>query len=108
MAPPSWQTPEQKAFFTLWMPEFLVKKAAKKLNGFWPKMKKAWYEEFPEELELRLPVQVFDPDPNAPRPRKLTTDEEAALSEAITIRDRVGLVSLLLTNTLNLDFSANP
>lgn len=90
------------------MPEFLVKKAAKKLNGFWPKMKKAWYEEFPEELELRLPVQVFDPDPNAPRPRKLTTDEEAALSEAITIRDRVGLVSLLLTNALNLDFSANP
>ncbi|KAJ7039281.1 hypothetical protein C8F04DRAFT_1178830 [Mycena alexandri] len=87
MPPKGWQTKEQKAFFTLWMPEFLVKKAAKNLDGFWNKMKQAWFQEFPEELELNLPVQVFDPDPNVPHPRKLTEDEEALLGDAITARN---------------------
>ncbi|KAJ7022486.1 hypothetical protein C8F04DRAFT_1272597 [Mycena alexandri] len=87
MAPPTWQTKEQQAFVALWMPEFLVKKAAKNLDGYWRKMRKAWYAEFPKELALNLPVQVFDPDPNAPPPRKLTAEEEASLNDAMTTRN---------------------
>ncbi|KAJ7020998.1 hypothetical protein C8F04DRAFT_1315475 [Mycena alexandri] len=87
MAPKGWATKEQQAFITLWMSEFLVKKAAKNLDAFWKKMRQAWYEEFPEELELDLPVQVFDPDPNTVPPRTLTEEETSQLGEAITARN---------------------
>ncbi|KAJ6548895.1 hypothetical protein B0H19DRAFT_1074700 [Mycena capillaripes] len=86
--PKGWGTPEQKAFIALWMPEFLVKKAGKRLDEFWPKMKEAYLSEFPEEILLGLPVQDMDPDPNAEPPRKLTPEEKGVLDEAIVKREK--------------------
>ncbi|KAJ7155292.1 hypothetical protein C8R46DRAFT_1227243 [Mycena filopes] len=86
MSPKGWNTPDQKAFIALWMAEFLVKKSAKNLDEFWGKMKEAWFQEFPEELELGLPVQDFDHDPNTERPRSLTPPERERLDAAIGAR----------------------
>ncbi|KAJ7178246.1 hypothetical protein C8R46DRAFT_1212944 [Mycena filopes] len=89
MPPKGWGTADQKAFIALWMAEFLVKKSAKNLDEFWGKMKEAWFLEFPEELELDLPVQNFDHDPNTDeRPRALTPPEQVRLDAAIGGRIR--------------------
>ncbi|KAJ6455091.1 hypothetical protein C8R47DRAFT_1082891 [Mycena vitilis] len=88
MAPSGWGTPDQKLFFLLWMPEYMTKKAEKRLDEFWPKMRLAWYSEFPEEASLGYPVQEVHLDPNAPPVRRLTPEETAALSIAITVRDK--------------------
>ncbi|KAJ7471714.1 hypothetical protein B0H11DRAFT_2237264 [Mycena galericulata] len=88
MAPGGWGTAEQKKFFELWMPEFLIKKGAHSLDSFWVKMKAAWYAEFPEETNLGLPVQEIDPDPNAARPRKLTPQESTLLDQAMARREK--------------------
>ncbi|KAJ6527049.1 hypothetical protein B0H19DRAFT_1275367 [Mycena capillaripes] len=88
MAPTSWGNQDQKAFIELWMPEYLVKKAAKRLDKFWPKMKEAYYAEFPEEIALGLPVQELNPDLNAEPPRRLTEEETRRLCDAIGVRDK--------------------
>lgn len=71
------------------MPEYLCKKSSKTLDKFWPKMKEAWFSEFPEELTLDLPVQDFHPDPNAAPVRKLTEEENKALGKALDAREKV-------------------
>ncbi|KAJ7657644.1 hypothetical protein DFH06DRAFT_1131426 [Mycena polygramma] len=91
MAPSGWGTPDQKLFFLLWMPEYMTKKAEKRLDEFWPKMRLAWYSEFAEEASLGYPVQEIHLDPNAPPVRRLTPEETAALSAAITARDKVSI-----------------
>ncbi|KAJ7906477.1 hypothetical protein B0H13DRAFT_1880542 [Mycena leptocephala] len=86
--PKGWRTLAQKEFIELWMSEFLVKKASKRLDEFWDKMIEAFFAEFPEEVILGLPVQNIDLDPNADPPRQLTKEEKDALSEAITARTK--------------------
>ncbi|KAJ7433336.1 hypothetical protein FB451DRAFT_1196250 [Mycena latifolia] len=81
MAPPSKYTPAQQQFIELWMAEFLIKKASKNLGSFWQRMKKAWLREWPVELELGLPLQEVDENAECPPP--LTTDEQAALDNAL-------------------------
>lgn len=91
--PKGWRTLAQKEFIELWMSEFLVKKASKRLDEFWDKMIEAFFAEFPEEVILGLPVQNIDLDPNADPPRQLTKEEKDALSEAITARTKVSEMS---------------
>lgn len=89
MAPPGWGTPDQKDFIEKWMPEFIQKKDSKSLSDFWPKMEEAWFDEFPEEEALGLPVQTINEDPNAEAPCKLTDEETASLQQALTARKSV-------------------
>ncbi|KAK6978074.1 hypothetical protein R3P38DRAFT_3236168 [Favolaschia claudopus] len=87
MPPKPWSTPDQDAFIATWFPEFLLKKSQKKLDGFWPKLKEAWFSEFPEETVLRLPLQDVSHDPNATtQPRILTPEERTRLDNAIAKR----------------------
>ncbi|KAJ7817076.1 hypothetical protein B0H13DRAFT_2379941 [Mycena leptocephala] len=86
--PKGWRTLAQKEFIELWMSEFLVKKASKRLDEFWDKMIEAFFAEFPEEVILGLPVQNIDLDPNADPPRQLTKEEKDTLSEAIMARTK--------------------
>ncbi|KAK7030016.1 hypothetical protein R3P38DRAFT_3188955 [Favolaschia claudopus] len=86
MPPKPWSTPEQDLFISTWFPEFLLKKSQKKLEGFWVKLKEAWFSEFPEELALGLPVQEAH-DPNAvTQTRSLTAEERELLNTAMTKR----------------------
>ncbi|KAK7029969.1 hypothetical protein R3P38DRAFT_3188894 [Favolaschia claudopus] len=87
MPPKPWSSPEQDTFIAAWFPEYLLKKSQKKLDKFWPKLKEAWFSEFPEETVLDLPVQGIPHDPNATtQPRSLTDDERERLSNAIAKR----------------------
>jgi hypothetical protein len=89
MAPPSKFTGEQNQFIKLWMTEFLLKKATKDLDTFWPRMKSVYLSEWPEELELGLPLQQINPDPNADAAVELTEEEQATLDKALEARFQV-------------------
>jgi hypothetical protein len=95
MAPPSKYTVEQQQFIKMWMPEFLIKKAGKNLENFWPRMKAQYLSEWPEELELGLPLQQVSADPNAAPMIKLTEEQQALLDAALEARFGV---SCFLTN----------
>jgi hypothetical protein len=84
-----WRSLTQKEFIELWMSEFLVKKASKRLDEFWDKMIEAFFADFPEEVALGLPVQNIDVDPNAEPPRQLTKEEKDAFSLVIATRTKV-------------------
>ncbi|KAJ6595061.1 hypothetical protein DFH09DRAFT_1305742 [Mycena vulgaris] len=86
MAPPSKYTVEQQQFIKLWMPEFLIKKAGKNLDNFWPRMKAQYLSEWPEELELGLPLQQVSADSNAAPMVKLTKEEQARLDATLEAR----------------------
>ncbi|KAJ7105437.1 hypothetical protein C8R43DRAFT_1140873 [Mycena crocata] len=88
MPPTGWCTGERREFINLWMPEYLLKGTAKRLDEFWPKMKEAWFNEFPEEKELDLPVQQFDPDPDVPLPQQLTDEEREIFGKAVAVREK--------------------
>ncbi|KAJ7101228.1 hypothetical protein B0H15DRAFT_796071 [Mycena belliarum] len=81
MAPASKFSPEQRDFLGLWLSEFLAKKANKKLDDFWPRMRAAWVNQWPVELDLGLPLQQIDPIAGPPAP--LTTDQKDALAYAL-------------------------
>ncbi|KAJ7107439.1 hypothetical protein C8R44DRAFT_885452 [Mycena epipterygia] len=86
MAPkPKW-APEQQEFIHVWMPEFLLKKGKKGLDIFWPKMKTAFFNEWPEELVLGLPLQQVNSDANAERPPPLNAEEKTQLEDALEAR----------------------
>ncbi|KAJ7136892.1 hypothetical protein C8R44DRAFT_728837 [Mycena epipterygia] len=86
MAPKKKLPVDQQEFIELWMPEYLLKRAAGKSDEFWIKMKTAFFIEWPEEVCLNLPVQQVDLDVNAEPPRRLTADEKVLLDEAIAAR----------------------
>ncbi|KAJ6491877.1 hypothetical protein DFH09DRAFT_1338412 [Mycena vulgaris] len=86
MAPPFKTTPEEQDFVRLWMPEFMLRKGRKELEDFWPKMRAAYLNEWPEELRLSLPLQQVVHDPNAEKPPPLTDKQRARLDEALTAR----------------------
>ncbi|KAJ6529042.1 hypothetical protein DFH09DRAFT_1327459 [Mycena vulgaris] len=86
MAPPFKTTPEEQDFVRLWMPEFLLRKGHKELEDFWPKMRAAYLNTWPEELRLSLPLQQVVHDPNAEKPPPLTDKQRARLDEALTAR----------------------
>ncbi|KAJ6597136.1 hypothetical protein DFH09DRAFT_1072043 [Mycena vulgaris] len=86
MAPKKKGTPEQQAFIELWMPEFLLKKGREELDTFWPKMWSAYLNEWPEELELDLPLQQVVVDPDAEKVTPLTKEERARLDTALGSR----------------------
>lgn len=91
------------------MSDFLVKRAAKKLDDFWPKMLEAYFSEFPEEKELGIPLQDVDPDPNAEPLPPLTEEEQGKLHDAIASRTNVSrTVEGVKTRLTNRDFSATP
>ncbi|KAJ7141046.1 hypothetical protein C8R44DRAFT_846932 [Mycena epipterygia] len=100
MAPkPKW-TPEQQEFINVWMPEFLLKKGKKGLDIFWPKMKTAFFNEWPEELVLDLPLQQVNADPNAERPRLLNAEEKKRLEDALEARTGMTNKRVKLTQCL--------
>ncbi|KAJ6484288.1 hypothetical protein DFH09DRAFT_1106605 [Mycena vulgaris] len=49
-------------------------------------MKAGWLREWPEEVELGLPLQEIDHDPNAEAPTPLTDEEQASLKDALGTR----------------------
>ncbi|KAJ7689142.1 hypothetical protein B0H17DRAFT_1202504 [Mycena rosella] len=87
MVPRTWCTADQTSFIDRWMPEFLLKQDAKRLDEFWPKMMEAWQVEFPEEVVLGLPLQEVDPDPNAEPVLELSEADRARLKDALEKRD---------------------
>ncbi|KAJ7145496.1 hypothetical protein C8R46DRAFT_1232098 [Mycena filopes] len=89
MSPNGWQTPEQKAFIHDWRPFFDAKQASKQLEtDFWPKMCTAFFDEFPMEIALHLPIQKLDEDPHAVPQRPLTKAERDVLGAAIQARTK--------------------
>ncbi|KAJ7120863.1 hypothetical protein C8R44DRAFT_877188 [Mycena epipterygia] len=86
MAPKKKLPVDQQEFIELWMPEYLLKRAAGKSDEFWIKMKTVFFIEWPEEVCLNLPVQQVDLDVNAEPPRRLTADEKVLLDKAIAAR----------------------
>ncbi|KAJ7642871.1 hypothetical protein B0H17DRAFT_1148721 [Mycena rosella] len=84
MAPPSKYSADQLGFIQLWMPEFLLKKAGKRLDQFWPRMNKAWLKDWPVELEIGLPLQEVDA--NAGPPPELTEQQRDALNVGLETR----------------------
>jgi hypothetical protein len=56
MAPPSWTTPDQKAWLLDRMSGFMQLQAEGKLHIFWPIVMEGWFKSFPEHIRLNLPL----------------------------------------------------
>jgi hypothetical protein len=83
MAPGYWATPEQLTWLNTWMAEFIKRQAEGKLDLFWPPMTESWFNRFPEQANVGLPL------PSDKDKRKLTEDETKALGKAIKTRHGV-------------------
>jgi hypothetical protein len=83
MAPGYWVTPEQLTWLNTWMAEFIKRQAEGKLDLFWPPMTESWFNRFPEQANVGLPL------PSDKDKRKLTEDETKALGKAIKTRHGV-------------------
>ncbi|KAJ7137346.1 hypothetical protein C8R43DRAFT_955555 [Mycena crocata] len=84
MAPRTWHGAEHQPFLIEWMPMFFVRKSQQKLYKFWGPMFEAWFEEFPEELRLGLPLSQAGG--NAPQ---LSSEELVSLRAAVSRRKQV-------------------
>ncbi|KAJ7114167.1 hypothetical protein C8R43DRAFT_1138451 [Mycena crocata] len=84
MAPRRWHGPEHLPFFTEWMPRFIQRKSQQKLYSFWSPMFEAWFEEFPEQLALGLPVPQAGQDTPP-----LSNEELIALRTAVSKRKQM-------------------
>ncbi|KAJ7808719.1 hypothetical protein B0H14DRAFT_2608616 [Mycena olivaceomarginata] len=80
MSPGYWATAEQLTWLGNWMAEFIKRQVEGKLDLFWAPMTEAWFNRFPEQATLKLPL------PSDKNKRKLTEDETKALGKAITTR----------------------
>ncbi|KAJ7834044.1 hypothetical protein B0H14DRAFT_3462309 [Mycena olivaceomarginata] len=80
MAPGYWVMPEQLTWLNTWMAEFIKRQAEGKLNLFWLPMTESWFNRFPEQANVGLPL------PSNKDKRKLTDDETKALGKAIKTR----------------------
>ncbi|KAJ7120584.1 hypothetical protein C8R43DRAFT_1136748 [Mycena crocata] len=56
MAPRPWHGDEHQPFFLEYMPKFIQRQAQQKLYKFWGPMFEAWFEKFPEQRFLDLPM----------------------------------------------------
>ncbi|KAF8187858.1 hypothetical protein K438DRAFT_1764568 [Mycena galopus ATCC 62051] len=80
MAPKPWATAEQKLWLLNWMPDFIKRQAEGKLHLFWPPMPEGWFQRYPEEKDLKLPL------PTDQDKRALTSEEVLKLGAAILVR----------------------
>ncbi|KAJ7239294.1 hypothetical protein C8J57DRAFT_1528251 [Mycena rebaudengoi] len=86
MPPTPWATEDQRQFLQNWMPQYLLAQASKNLWTFWPKMREAWFLDYPEEEVLGFPIADELVDPNAGDVPLLTLEQESELSSALTKR----------------------
>ncbi|KAF8162254.1 hypothetical protein K438DRAFT_1775960 [Mycena galopus ATCC 62051] len=80
MAPKPWATAEQELWLLNWMPDFIKRQAEGKLHLFWPPMQEGWFQRYPEEKDLKLPL------PTDQDKRALTSEEVLKLGAAILVR----------------------
>ncbi|KAJ7145478.1 hypothetical protein C8R46DRAFT_1232033 [Mycena filopes] len=77
MAPKTWTTPEQHAWLTARMNQFISRQAEHKLHLFWPAMNEGYFRVWPEHVQLGLPL------PTDPLARALTPEENTTLGVAV-------------------------
>ncbi|KAF7338920.1 hypothetical protein MSAN_02215300 [Mycena sanguinolenta] len=77
MAPTPWATPEQTAFLQAWLPIYVQRQAEQKLSLFWPSMEEAWFQKYPEQAALDLPL------PTDQNKRALEPEERVKLQKAL-------------------------
>ncbi|KAJ7137345.1 hypothetical protein C8R43DRAFT_1132227 [Mycena crocata] len=97
MAPRTWHGAEHAPFFMEWMPRFIQRQAQQKLYKFWGPMFEAWFEGFPEQKGLGLPLP--QPGGNAPA---LSDQELDTLGKAVSKRKQM-LENYFRNNRAKLD-----
>ncbi|KAJ7114166.1 hypothetical protein C8R43DRAFT_1138450 [Mycena crocata] len=97
MAPRTWHGTEHRPFFMEWMPRFIQRQAQQKLYKFWGPMFEAWFEGFPEQKDLGLPLP--QPGGNAP---PLSNQELDTLGKAVSKRKQM-LENYFRNNRAKLD-----
>jgi hypothetical protein len=60
MAPPEWTTPDQQAYLQRQLPTFLsgTEKKGTSLAHFWGTLKEGWFERWPTETTLGIPLPL--------------------------------------------------